>query len=114
MTTGKAVPFKLFGYESSNDLLNNIPEVVNVLQLDGGLTLLLGVTDEKTRHVARLVGNQFDSSKGFNRRTTDVMSRLDTETRSKISEETGFRDREVSDLVKSLFSIPRTEYRLQH
>ena len=100
MTEGKPVPFKLLGYDSCNDLLNNIPEYVKVLQVEGH-TLLLGVANEVTRHVQKLVGNQYDNTRGFNRRTVDVVSRLDNKTRSKISEEAGFRDREVSDLVKS-------------
>ena len=55
VTEGKPVPFKLLGYDSCNDLLNNIPEYVKVLQVEGH-TLLLGVANEVTRHVQKLVG----------------------------------------------------------
>ena len=47
------------------------------------------------------MGNQEFRKSGFNRRTVDAVSRLDGQTISKISQEAGFRDREVSELVKS-------------
>lgn len=97
----KPVPFKLFGYDSTYDLLNSIPDVVKVLNLEGHPTLLLAVTTERTQHVAKLVGNQLDGRRGFNRRTGDIVSSFDVETREKIYQEVGFRDRQVSDLVKS-------------
>ena len=47
------------------------------------------------------MGNQEFRKSGFNRRTVEAVSRLDGKTISKISQEAGFRDREVSELVKS-------------
>ena len=101
VTTEKKVPFKLLGFNSTEELLNNIPEYAKVVHTDEGLTLVVAVTNEKTLHVAKLVGNQEFRKSGFNRRTVDAVSRLTNQTISKISEEVGFRDREVSDLVKS-------------
>ena len=103
VTTGKTVPFKLFGFNSTLELLHNSPDVVKVLQLDNAPAIVLPVVDEKTLHVAKLVGNQEFRTNGFNRRTGEVMSRLDERTVNKISQEVGFRDREVSALVKSQF-----------
>ena len=83
--TEKSVPFKLFGFNSTEELLNNIPDYAKVVHLeDEGLTLVLGVSDEKTLHVAKLVGNQEFRKGGFNRRTVDAVSRLDNQTINKI------------------------------
>ena len=50
----KTVPFKMFGFNSTEELLNNIPEHAKVVHLEEeGLTLVLGVSDEKTLHVSK-------------------------------------------------------------
>ena len=50
----KTVPFKLFGFNSTEELLNNIPDYAKVVHLaEEGLTLVLAVSDEKTLHVSK-------------------------------------------------------------
>ena len=75
--SGKAIPYKFFGYDSLYDFLSNIPDVVRVVRAAGGNILLLAVPDKKTIHVAKMVGNQRDNTEGFNRRTADFVARLD-------------------------------------
>ena len=99
--SGKAIPYKFFGFDSLYDFLSNIPDVVRLVRGAGGNTLLLGVPDEKTLHVAKMVGNQRDNIEGFNRRTADFVSRLDHNTRKMISNLSGYKNKEVSDLVKN-------------
>ena len=99
--SGKAIPYKFFGYDSLYDFLSNIPDVVRVVRAAGGNILLLAVPDEKTIHVAKMVGNQRDNTEGFNRRTADFVARLDQNTRKMISKMSGFENKEVSDLVKN-------------
>ena len=71
---GKPVPYKFLGYDSLYDLLVSIPDVVNVMQVTGGQFILIAVPDEKTAHVAKMVGNQRDNVEGFNRRTAALIS----------------------------------------
>ena len=75
--------------------------MVRVVRAAGGNILLLGVPDQKTIHVAKLVGNQRDNTEGFNRKTAVVVARLDHSTRKMISNISGFRNKEVPDLVKN-------------
>ena len=75
--------------------------MVRVVRAAGGNILLLGVPDQKTIHVAKLVGNQRDNTEGFNRKTAEVVARLDHTTRKMISNISGFRNKEVPDLVKN-------------
>jgi tudor domain-containing protein 5 len=63
---GKQVPYKMLGYNSSYDLVTNIPDVVQVTQLNGGETLLLAVPDKTTEHIAKMIGNQRANRDGFN------------------------------------------------
>ena len=99
--SGRAIPYKFFGFDSLYDFLSNIPDVVRVVRAAGGNTLLLGVPDERTIHVAKLVGNQRDNTEGFNRRTAEFVARLDQTTRKMISNISGFKNKEVPDLVKN-------------
>ena len=71
---GKPVPYKFLGYDSLYDLLVAIPDVVNVMPVTGGQFILIAVPDEKTAHVAKMVGNQRDNVEGFNRRTAALIS----------------------------------------
>ena len=83
---GKQVPYKLMGYNSSYDLVTNIPEVVQVSHLNGGQTLLIGVPDETTEHIATMVGNQRSNRDGFNYRTGEVLASVGRDVLNKISE----------------------------
>ena len=102
--SGRGIPYKFLGYDSLYDLMSNSPDVVKVIQAAGGNILLVGVPDEKTIHVAKLVGNQRDSREGFNRKTADFVARLDPGTRMTLSTLTGHKDRQVSDFVKGQIS----------
>lgn len=100
---GKAIAYKFLGYDSLYDLLVSIPEVVQVLTITGGQTLLLAVQDEKTQHIAKMVGNQRDNVDGFNRRTASIISRVDKDVKMKIEKVKGFKDKQVSSYVKKQF-----------
>ena len=65
---------KFLGYDSLYDLLVAIPDIVNVMPVTGGQFILIAVPDEKTAHVAKMVGNQRDNVEGFNRRTAALIS----------------------------------------
>ena len=100
---GKAIAYKFLGYDSLYDLLVSIPEVVQVLTITGGQTLLLAVQDEKTQHIAKMVGNQRESVDGFNRRTASIISRVGKDVKMKIEKVKGFKDKQVSSYVKKQF-----------
>jgi len=101
--SGRSIPYKFLGYDSLYDLVSNMPDVVRVVRAGGGNSLLFAVPDEKTMHVASLVGNQRDNAEGFNRKTANFVARLDAKTRMKISAITAdaVKDRKVSDFVQS-------------
>ena len=81
---GKQIPFKLFGFSCLYDLLVAWPEVVEVTQLGGGQILLIGVPDQKTEHIAKMVSNQRNNSEGFNRRTGQLLSRVGIDVLNRI------------------------------
>ena len=103
IANGKPVPYKFMGHDSVYDLLVSIPEVVQVMPITGGQHLLLAVPDEKTQHIAKMVGNQRDNVDGFNRRTAEVVARVGRDVKMKIEEATGFKDKQVSNFVKKQF-----------
>ncbi len=100
---GKAIAYKFLGHDSLYDLMVSIPEVVQVLTLAGGQQLLIAVPDEKTQHIAKLVGNQRDNVEGFNRRNANLISRVGTEVKMQIEKVKGFKDKQVSNYVKKQF-----------
>ena len=65
--------------------------------------LLVAVPDEKTQHIAKLVGNQRDNVEGFNRRNASLISRAGTDVKMKIEKVKGFKDKQVSNFVKKQF-----------
>lgn len=103
MVNGKAVPYKFLGHDSLYDLMVSIPEIVSIVPLEGGQVLLLAVPDEKTEHMAKMVGNQRDNIEGFNRRTAEVLSRAGKEVKMVIEETKGIKDGRVSNFVKKQF-----------
>ena len=97
---GKSIAYKFLGYDSVYDLMVSIPEVVQVLSLPGGQQLLLAVPDEKTQHIAKLVGNQRDNVDGFNRMNASLISRVGKDVKLQIEKAKGFKDKQVSSYVK--------------
>ena len=97
---GKSIAYKFLGYDSVYDLMVSIPEVVQVLSLPGGQQLLLAVPDEKTQHIAKLVGNQRDNADGFNRMNASLISRVGKDVKLQIEKAKGFKDKQVSSYVK--------------
>ena len=75
---GRKVPIKALGFASVYDYLVSIPEVVEVRRVAGHL-LLVGRPDPRTQHMARMVANQREESKGYNVRTGEVLRRLEQE-----------------------------------
>ena len=100
---GKAIAYKFLGHDSLYDLMTSIPEVVQVITLPGGQQLLVAVPDEKTQHIAKLVGNQRENVEGFNRRNASLISRVGTDVKMKIEKVKGFKDKQVSNFVKKQF-----------
>ena len=100
---GKSIAYKFLGYDSVYDLMVSIPEVVQVLSLPGGQQLLLAVPDEKTQHIAKLVGNQRDNVDGFNRMNASLISRVGKDVKMQIEKAKGFKDKQVSSYVKKQF-----------
>ena len=49
---GKAIAYKFLGHDSLYDLINSIPDVVQVLTLAGGQQLLVAVPVEKKQQIA--------------------------------------------------------------
>ena len=103
LANGKPVPFKFLGYESLIELLASLTDVVKVMTLDTGDTLLFAVSDEKTLHIAKMVGNQRDNVEGFNRRTARVVSGAGREVKLEIEKSTRVLDKKVSNYVKKQF-----------
>ena len=100
---GKSCAYKFLGYDTLYELMVSIPEVVQVLTLPGGEQLLLAVPDEKTQHIAKMVGNQRDNVEGFNRRNASVISRVGKDVKMQIEKAKGFKDKQVSSYVKKQF-----------
>jgi len=98
--TGKQVPYKLLGFNSSYDLLTNMPDVVQVTHLAGGQTLLLAVPDKATEHIAKMVGNQRTNREGFNYRTGEVLASVSRDVIRKIEKTVEGKTREVPEFMK--------------
>ena len=97
---GKQVPYKMLGYNSSYDLVSNIPDVVHVTQLNGGQTLLLAVPDKTTEHIAKMIGNQRANRDGFNYRTGEVLASVGRDVLRKIEKVANRSNRVVPDFMK--------------
>ena len=48
---GKQLPFKLLGFTTVLDMVASMPDVLNVIELSNGTTMLQGVPDEKTKEL---------------------------------------------------------------
>ena len=97
---GTTVPYKALGFNSAYDLVTNLPDVVQVTQLDGGQTLLHGVPDKKTEHIAKMVGNQRANREGFNYRTGEVLASVGREDKKKIEKAVNRKSRSVPVFMK--------------
>ena len=82
---GKAVPYWLLGFDSSLDLALNMPEVVEVVELESGQKVLHGIPDETTKELAGVIRSQMTNFSGFNYRTGQVLSRVRGEDREKVT-----------------------------
>ena len=70
------MPYKMLGFASSLDLASNMPDVVEVVELQDGQKILHAVPDEKTKDFAGMVRSQMTNFSGFNYRTGQVVSRV--------------------------------------
>ena len=103
--TGMKVPHEMMGFSSLNDLLTNLPDVVQVTNLPEGHILLLAVPDKATEHIAKLVANQITNRKEFNFRTWEVLGKLSSDTIRMIEEcvESNIRRVPESKSMRKLF-----------
>ena len=99
---GKMVPYKALGFQSPYDLVLSCPEVVEVQQLAAGHNLLVAVPDEKTEHMARMVGTQLErrGPSGYNYRTSEVVATLSQQERKNIQKVSRRRSRAVPGLLR--------------
>ena len=103
--TGMKVPHEMMGFSSLNDLLTNLPDVVQVTNLPEGHILLLAVPDKATEHIAKLVANQITNRKEFNFRTWEVLGKVSSDTIRMIEEcvESNIRRVPESKSMRKLF-----------
>ena len=97
---GKAVPYKALGFASSHELLVSMPEVVALQALPGGHVLLVAVPDEKTEHMARMVGSQRETQGGYNYRTGQVVASMGHLVRREVQKVVGRRSRAVPAFLR--------------
>ena len=82
---GKAVPYRLLGFDSSLDLALNMPDVVEVVELESGQKVLHGIPDETTKELAGVIRSQMTCFSGFNYRTCQVLSKVRGEDLDKVT-----------------------------
>jgi len=97
---GKNVPYKALGFPSTYELLLSVPEAVEIQQLPDGNFLLVAVPDEKTEHMARMVGCQRYKQEGFDYLTGQVLANQSRDTKRKAEKVTSRRSREVPPFLK--------------
>ena len=97
------VPYKLFGYNCVYDLLTNLPDVVRV-SFVGNQTLLCGVPDETTRHIADMVSNQRTNREGFNFKTGEVLDAAGSGAIKKIERSSEEKPKKIHALLKKQIS----------
>ena len=79
------VPYMMLGFASSLELACNMPEVVELVELENGEKILHGVPDEKTKELAGMIRSQKTEFSGFNYRTGQVLSRVRGEDLEKVT-----------------------------
>ena len=82
---GKAVPYRLLGFDSSLDLAIDMPDVVEVVELQSGDKILHGIPDESTKDLAGVIRSQMTNFSGFNFTTGRVLSRVRGEDLEKVT-----------------------------
>jgi len=97
---GKNVPYKALGFPSTYELLRSVPEAVEIQQLPDGTLLLVAVPDEKTEHMARMVGCQRYKQEGFDYLTGQVLASQSRDVKRKAEKVTSRRSREVPPFLK--------------
>ena len=98
---GTIVPYKTLGFSSTYDLLVSCPEVVEIQILESGQTLLVGVPDENTEHMARMVGEQRNEQRGFDYLTGQVLNSQSIHVKRKIEKVSGKRSRVIPAFIKN-------------
>lgn len=97
---GKAVPYRALGFATSQELLESMPEVVALQEVPGGHVLLVAVPDERTEHMARMVGSQRETQGGYNYRTGQVVASMGHQVRRQVQKVVGRRSRAVPAFLK--------------
>ena len=97
---GQIVPFKALGFSCSLDLLQACTEAVEVTKVEGGHTLLVGKSDAKTAHMARMVANQKEECRGYDYRTGEVLKNQSHAAKKNIQKVSGERKRQVTPFLK--------------
>ncbi|XP_014676856.1 PREDICTED: tudor domain-containing protein 7-like [Priapulus caudatus] len=81
--TGDSIPFKSLGFRTLEEFLRSVPDVCQIINR-GGDMLCVGVADETTAHVQRLIMRQKSKKKpaisGKNRYRTPAHTRKPTQT----------------------------------
>ena len=62
--------------------------------------LLIGVPDNKTEQIAKMVGNQRDNREEFNRSTGEVLARVGGDVIKKIGKVSGRKTRKLPQFIK--------------
>ena len=73
---GTQIPFKLLGYSSLMEMVEDMTDVVRIVQLNDGTPMLQAVPDERTKELAKEIQNQKLNNEGFNRQTGKVLRTL--------------------------------------
>ena len=97
---GQMVPYKALGCQSSLELLQQCPEVVEVRQLEDGNTLLVGIPDDRTEHMAKMIGSQKAEARGYDYRTGEVLKKQSSAAKRDIQKVAGRRARLVTPFLR--------------
>ena len=82
---GKPLPFGLLGFNTVLDMVASMPDVLNVIELSNGTTMLQGVPDEKTKELVNEIQNQRYTNEGFNFNTGKVLKNIAMSDLDKLS-----------------------------
>ena len=97
---GQMVPFKVLGFSSSLELLQACSEAVEIQNVEGGHTLLLGKPTDQQLDMARMVANQREECRGYDYRTGEVLKNQSHATKKNLEKVSGERKRQVTPFLK--------------
>lgn len=100
MMVGQMVPYKALGCQGSLELLQQCPEVVEVRKLEDGNTLLVGIPDDRTEHMAKMIGSQKAEARGYDYRTGEVLKKQSSAAKRDIQKVAGRRARLVTPFLR--------------